>query len=488
MTTLTTRQAYDIQLSAITDIDTGNIRTEFDDDSIKGLAASIKANGLLSPLVVRLHLDPENEANDIYMLVAGHRRYRALHQLVRSGDLTLESIVPCYVQDDASLDAATITMLVENLQREDISPIDEARGYLRLVSEFKYKTKDLAAAVGQSVAHINARLALVTLPVDLQACVGKTVSLETAAKIAKIEDEAARKKLAKQAVQGTLTSWAPDHALRDQDDAKAKAKLVAFAERNMLTIHPSRHESPAADTNLWGNDGTYDAAELAKLTLPKGAVLAFTYRGTEVAVYRKYTKAELAAREAARQERTVVEPADEGDNIVAAYWAREDAHFELVAAFNIERQDLLVELFNNMPSKQLGKIILEQQAYLVMNASSISFHHPLALCETLGIAREDVTPSDTLREYASTSVETALRINGLWTAIIRSESSPTFTQLLAAEMERVGLVDPGEFTEPEPWQDEQGNWHINEPEPEVEPDVEDAPVDEVPVEQEDEAA
>lgn len=482
MTTLT-KDNYLVPLSAITDENSGNIRTEFDDDSIKGLAASIRAVGLLSPLTVRV--DPEQPG--IHIITAGHRRYRALQLLVKAGDIVADEPIAVHIEDEPTLAAATVTMLVENLQREDISPLDEARGYLRLVSEFGYKTKDLAAAVGQSVAHINTRLSLVTLPVDLQACVGKTVTIETATKLARIEDEKVRTKLSKQAVKGTLSTWAADHALTEQDDLKANAKIKAWAEKNMLIIYPRRNESPASDFQAWYEDARFTHTELGKATIPKGAVLCFDYRGTTVYVYRKWTKAELAAREAQRVERTVVDN-DDDPQVMRDYWDREDAHAAAMDVYHEERARALVHLCGSVPFKTIGKIVLEQLVGLVVNFQSQSFNHPMALCGALGLSLDDHTPRSALAEYIGGSTETALRVAALQNLLTYPELSKTATELVTLELEQAGLTHPGEFTEPEPWQDADGVWHVNEEQPVDEPDEAEAADDEPPADDESEAA
>ena len=462
--TINTSVSYTIPLSAITDIDTGNIRTEFDSDSIKQLAASIKANGLLSPLIVRTGDNGER------LLVAGHRRYRALQRLVASGDLKPDEPITCYV-NDGNLADATVTMLVENLQREDISPADEARGYLRLVSEFGYKPKDLATAVGQSVAHINGRLTLVTLPDDLQVCLGRTIPIETGLKIARVEDEKVRKSLAKQAVKGTLSSWATDHALRDQDEAKDQQKITTWAERNMLTLHQSRADSPATDFEVWTVDRTLQVTDLAKAEIKKGEVLCLTYRGTSVSVYRKFTKAELADAQAKIEARKAAANAntDDDDLPYSEWYDRMDAHDVKVTEYQQEFGKLLVALVNVLPSKTLGKIVMEQQADMVFNGRTISYANPYSLCAVLDLDTTDRRPQDVMREYATTT-DRALRVNVLGNYFGHSFGSPTLTEALAAEVERVGLVDPGSFDEPEPWQDSDGVWHINEAMPEDEAD------------------
>lgn len=131
-------------------------RRDFDPSGLNELAASIEASGLLQPIVVRSH-GPE------YQLIAGERRWRAVQQLGWKA-------VPAVVRevDDRSL----LTLaLIENLQRDDLSAIDEAVGYRRLVDEFGVAQAEIARLVGKSRPTIANSLRLLTLPADVQALV-----------------------------------------------------------------------------------------------------------------------------------------------------------------------------------------------------------------------------------------------------------------------------------------------------------------------------
>lgn len=455
MTTITTtRQRYDIPLSALVE-DDSNIRSEYSPESIAQLAASIKGDGLLTNLIVRPGED------DTYIIVAGHRRYRALLLLAKSGDLSVDDTIPCDLQGD-SVGDAIVTMLVENLQREDIAPMDEAHGYLRLTTEFGYKPKELSAAIGQSIAHINARLALVILPDDMKAVIGKSVSLEQAGKIARIEDPKKRASLAKQAVKGTLTSYGPDHALREQEEAKAKAKILTWGERNLVTIHTTIADSPVAKDRMgWNNALTMTPAELAKYKVQKGDVLVLNYTGTVVHVYRKLTKAELAERTnktakpapAASSDLPERTPLDDWEDLF-------DAHEAKLLEYTDALDQVLVSLVMGLPAKTIGKIILEQQIACVMNNGYMSFRNPFALLDLLNQSAEDNTPDGTLRDYVDGSSDKALRVAVLGNWLTKA-ASPTLSEQLTAAAHSAGLVDPGSFDVPEPWLDDNDVWHLD---------------------------
>ena len=111
-------------------------RREFDERKLEELASSIKSHGLLQPVVIRIRPD------GAYELIAGERRLRA------SALAGLDEI-PAIVQNVSDKDASTFA-LIENLQREDLNPLEEASGYHRLQEEFGLTQDDLAKVVGKS--------------------------------------------------------------------------------------------------------------------------------------------------------------------------------------------------------------------------------------------------------------------------------------------------------------------------------------------------
>ena len=126
-------------------------RRRFDDAEIEGLAGSIRERGIIQPLIVRT--DP---SGDGWQIVAGERRWRAaqraqLHE------------VPVVVRE---LDDVTVLeiAIVENVQRADLTPVEEARGYARLIEEFGHTQDRLGEIVGKSRSHIANTLRLLALP------------------------------------------------------------------------------------------------------------------------------------------------------------------------------------------------------------------------------------------------------------------------------------------------------------------------------------
>jgi ParB family chromosome partitioning protein len=129
-------------------------RTSF--EGIEALAESVKELGLLQPILVR----PLRDAGDNYEIVAGERRWRAA-QRAQLHD------VPVVVRSIGDVDALQIG-LVENLQRSDLTPIDEAKGYAALIQDHGHTQEELARLMGRSRPHIANTLRLLDLPAPVQ--------------------------------------------------------------------------------------------------------------------------------------------------------------------------------------------------------------------------------------------------------------------------------------------------------------------------------
>jgi ParB family chromosome partitioning protein len=138
-------------------------RKRFNTESNAALTDSIREKGVLQPLLVRRH---PKQAN-VYEIVAGERRWRAAQQ----ASLREVPVVIKELSDSEALEIA----LIENIQREDLTPIEEAAGYQRLIDEFKHTQEALAQAVGKSRSHIANLLRLLTLPESIREMVNDGV-------------------------------------------------------------------------------------------------------------------------------------------------------------------------------------------------------------------------------------------------------------------------------------------------------------------------
>jgi ParB family transcriptional regulator, chromosome partitioning protein len=136
-----------------------NPRRTFSETELGELADSIKQHGVIQPIVVR----PVKGANDRYEIIAGERRWRAS----QAAGLHEVPIVPLDVNDSDALELA----IIENVQREDLNPLEEAQGYHALADEFKRSQDDIARIVGKSHSHVANTMRLTKLPAEVQALI-----------------------------------------------------------------------------------------------------------------------------------------------------------------------------------------------------------------------------------------------------------------------------------------------------------------------------
>jgi ParB family chromosome partitioning protein len=131
-------------------------RKHFDAEKLSELASSIKTHGLAQPILVSF-----DAASQTYELIAGERRLRASEL---AGLTEIPAIVRAPESDKSRLSIA----LIENLQREDLNPIESALGYLRLMKEFQISQTDLGGIIGKSKSALSNTLRLLELPEDMQ--------------------------------------------------------------------------------------------------------------------------------------------------------------------------------------------------------------------------------------------------------------------------------------------------------------------------------
>ena len=132
-------------------------RQNFKEEKLEELANSIKKNGIIQPIAVR----PSKSASSKFEIVAGERRWLAaqkagLHE------------IPVTILDLSDVESLEVA-IVENIQRDDLNPIEEARGYKRLNEEFKYDHESISNLMSKSRSHISNTLRLLTLPSDVVA-------------------------------------------------------------------------------------------------------------------------------------------------------------------------------------------------------------------------------------------------------------------------------------------------------------------------------
>jgi ParB family chromosome partitioning protein len=167
-------------------------RTIFDEEALHELANSIREHGVLQPILVR----PLGENR--YQLVAGERRWRASKE---AGLTTIQALVE-EIDDDTALEIA----IIENLQREDLSPLEEATMYDRMIHEHGYSIRKLADKLGKDKGYLENRLRLADAPQEIRELVSlRKDTLSHAYELLKVDDPKKRRKLAMQVAAGELS-------------------------------------------------------------------------------------------------------------------------------------------------------------------------------------------------------------------------------------------------------------------------------------------
>ena len=176
-------------------------RRRFDAETISGLAESIRVSGVVQPLLLR------PSANGTYEIVAGERRWRA----ARAAGLPT---VPALVRETGDRDSLLLA-LVENVAREDLSPVEEARAYAVLQDEFGLSLGDVAERVGRSKPTVSNRLRLLDLPEDVLGLLERGLLSEGHARaVLAVPDHEERRRLARRIVRQGLSVRAAERAAR----------------------------------------------------------------------------------------------------------------------------------------------------------------------------------------------------------------------------------------------------------------------------------
>lgn len=217
-------------------------RQLFNDDTIKELAESIEKNGLLQPIVLR------PMASGKYQIIAGERRYRAFKKLDRK-------VIPAIVRDykDEEVDKL---QLVENVQREDLNPYDEAIAYLKLKEKYGLKQEDIAKAVGKSRPYISNMTRILSLEDEILEMLKKgEITVSHAKLILSLDTKEERLKLAHKIKDAGLTVKKTEENTRKPKKAKPediyikdiRERLEDFLSTKVLIKHTKRGGSITID-------------------------------------------------------------------------------------------------------------------------------------------------------------------------------------------------------------------------------------------------
>lgn len=222
-------------------------RKVFNDEALKELSSSIKQHGVFTPILVKKSIQG-------YDLIAGERRLRA-SKLAGLKD------IPAIIVDFDDQEMMEIALL-ENIQREDLNVIEEAKAYEKLIQRLGYTQEQLAHRVGKSREHITNLLRLLKLPEDVQEyVVSKQLSMGHVRALLGLKTEASMRKVAKQAIDQGLSVRKVEQIVKDTNNKKtiekpkediyvkaAKEKLREFFQtsvsisKNAISIHYENKE------------------------------------------------------------------------------------------------------------------------------------------------------------------------------------------------------------------------------------------------------
>jgi ParB family chromosome partitioning protein len=212
-------------------------RLSYDEESLTELADSIREHGVLQPILVR-------PSGAQFELIAGERRWRASRMAER------ETIPAIVVDFDES--TALEVSIIENLQREDVSPLEEAAMFRKMTDAFGYSVRQLAQKVGKDKGYVENRLRLSNAPADIRELVSlRKDTISHAYELMKIGDERQRRRLAKRIVAGELSLA----KLRKINGAATEVEEPAPGEkrrRRARTVAGEAQAARAADDALMG--------------------------------------------------------------------------------------------------------------------------------------------------------------------------------------------------------------------------------------------
>ncbi|MAF27483.1 MAG: ParB/RepB/Spo0J family partition protein [Gemmatimonadota bacterium] len=209
-------------------------RRDFDEEGLERLAESIQERGVLQPILVR------RVAEDRYEIVAGERRWRAAMQAGFRA-------IPAIVRETSDEDLLTLA-LIENLVREDLNPMEEARAFQKLQQSTGWTQEEIGRQVGKSRVHVANTLRLLQLPEDLQAEVGSGVfSAGHARTLLACETEEESRSLAARIRAGNMTVREAEASV-----AESAAPLAKRRKRTVRSVSPEIQEMEERLRRVYG--------------------------------------------------------------------------------------------------------------------------------------------------------------------------------------------------------------------------------------------
>ena len=194
-------------------------RAAIDELKLDELTQSIRANGVIQPVIVRRAVGAASGGSEQYEIIAGERRWRAAQ---RAGLLKVPVVVRD-VPDDKLLEVA----LIENIQRENLNPIEEAQAYRRLVDEHRLSQDQMAYAVGKDRATVANYMRLLKLPVEIRNDVAAgSLAMGHARALLGLGDEAAQRRVARETVSRGLSVRETEALVRKENEPRTAVEPV----------------------------------------------------------------------------------------------------------------------------------------------------------------------------------------------------------------------------------------------------------------------
>jgi len=198
-------------------------RKKFDPEALEELTSSIKEHGVFQPIIVK-------KQNDEYIIVAGERRAKA------SKNAGIETI-PAIISDFTDQEMMEIALL-ENLQREDLNAIEEAKAYVQIIEKLELTQEELAKRIGKSRSHVTNIIGLLRLPENVQEkVIEKEITMGHARVLSKLEDEGQIEELAKKIIKENLNVRSLENVLA------AKEPKEPSSNRKTRSKYPELEET-----------------------------------------------------------------------------------------------------------------------------------------------------------------------------------------------------------------------------------------------------
>ncbi|HNV35070.1 MAG TPA: ParB/RepB/Spo0J family partition protein [Bacillota bacterium] len=217
-------------------------RRDFDQEKLAELAESIKEHGLIQPIIVR-------KSSDGYHIIAGERRVRAARMA------GLEQ-VPALVKDATDAEMMQLAV-VENIQRQDLNPVEEAGAYQRLMDEFEMTQEDVAGMVGKSRSAVANTLRIMRLPIDVLELVSReTLSEGHARALLGTKSPEAQSKLAKEAVRRKLSVRQLEEAVSRLGSVRSKKRSAKQRDADIVALEGRLRQGLGTKVRIVGGTGS----------------------------------------------------------------------------------------------------------------------------------------------------------------------------------------------------------------------------------------